>query len=199
MLNTGVRSNRDWYSLLLRVAVCTSSKQTSHPESVAIRLYSNSSIVATTSLWLSPRVYLTMGSKRRTPLYIHAEVVRRDADGRRELDELHRQAQTAFAARNSSMDQQPDLLEQERRNIAEERIRAPVVAEAVKFGAGLIVCLTPLVVVVYLLRCLRSDDGVDAAMFEVLIDEISSEQPRLFRAQPESRALPGPSANSGGP
>ena len=129
---------------------------------------------------------------------IHAEIVQRDADGRRELDELHRQTHAATTSRIQAVDQQRDLLEQERRKIAEERARAPVVAEAVRFGAGLIVCLTPLVVVVYLLRCLGSAEAVDAATLSVLVDEITSDQPRLFRSQRPAE-LPGPSADSRGP
>ena len=100
--------------------------------------------------------------------------------GHRELDELHREVHASIAARM----QRRDLLEVERRKIAEERARAPVVAEAVRFGAGLIVCLTPLVVVVYLLRCLGSAEGVDAATFEVLVDELVTNQRRLLLAQP---------------
>lgn len=126
---------------------------------------------------------------------IHSEVVRRDTNGRQALDELHRQTHAAVAARIQTAEQQRDLLEQERRKIAVERARAPVVAEAVKFAAGLIVCLTPLLVVVYLLRGLRSDNGVDATMVDVLIDELVTEQPRLFRARPQPAELPGPSAD----
>ena len=128
---------------------------------------------------------------------IRAEIVQRDADGRRELDELHRRTHAAVAARIQTAEQQRDLLEQERKKIAADRARAPVVAEAVKFVGGLIVCLTPLFVVVYLMRCLRSDDGVAAATFDVLIDELMSDQPRLLHAQPQPRELPGPSAESG--
>ena len=127
---------------------------------------------------------------------IHAEIVQRDAAGRRELDELHGQAHTSITSRIQAIDQQRDLLEQERQKIAEERQRAPVVAEAVKFVGGLIVCLTPLAVVVYLLRYLRSGDAVDAATLEVLVEEITSDQPRLFRAQPRSPELPSPTADS---
>ena len=129
---------------------------------------------------------------------IHAEIVRRDADGRHELDELHRQTHAAVAAHIQVAERQRNLLEQERRQIAEERVRAPVVAEEVRFVGGLIVCLTPYLVVVYLLRCLRSAEGVDATTLSVLVDEVTSDQPRLFRAR-RSAELPGPSANSGDP
>ena len=68
---------------------------------------------------------------------------------------------------------------------------APVVAEAVKLVGGLIVCSLPLVVVIYLLRSLRhGNDGPDAAMVEVLVDELVAERPRLLSMRGERRALP---------
>jgi hypothetical protein len=127
---------------------------------------------------------------------IHHKIVQRDADGRRELDELHRQAQASIATRTQAVDQQRDLLEQERRQIAAERARAPVVAEAVKFVGGLIVCSLPLVVVVYLLRSLRSrGDNTDAAMVEVLVQELVAAQPRLLAGPAPRPALPSASTD----
>ena len=82
-------------------------------------------------------------------------------------------------------------MEQERRQIAAERARAPVVAEAVKFVGGLIVCSLPLVVVIYLLRSIRSSSSdADAAMVEVLVEELVAERPRLLSTRAERRALP---------
>jgi hypothetical protein len=120
---------------------------------------------------------------------IHEQVMQRDADGRRELDELHRQAHAAFTKRTEVIDRERDLMEQERRQIAAERARAPVVAEAVKFVGGLIVCSLPLIVAVYLLRCLRNGGDVDAAMVEVLVEELVAERPRLL-SRTDRRALP---------
>jgi len=70
---------------------------------------------------------------------MHEQIVQRDAGGRRKLDALHRETHAAFSIRTQAIDRQRDLLEQERREIAEERLRAPIVAEAVKFAGGLIV------------------------------------------------------------
>jgi flagellar biosynthesis GTPase FlhF len=122
---------------------------------------------------------------------IHLEVVQRDTAGRKELDELHKQTQSAFAERTQAIDQQRDLLEEERQQIAAARQRDPVIAEAVKFAAGLIVCVLPLGVVVYLLRTLgRNEAGFDSEMVDLLVQEITAENPRLLFTQPP--ALPGP-------
>lgn len=93
-----------------------------------------------------------MRQQTRVLYVIHGQIVQRDADGRRELDELHRQAHASIAARSQVIDRQRDELEHERRQIAAERVRAPVIAEAVKFVGGLMVCVLPLIVVIYLLR-----------------------------------------------
>ena len=127
---------------------------------------------------------------------IHGQIVQRDADGRRELDELHRQTHASITRRTQAIDRERDLMEQERRQIAAERSRAPVVAEAVKFVGGLIVCSLPLVVVIYLLRCLqRNSCDTDAAMVEVLVEELVAGQPRLL-SRPRPPALPQASANA---
>jgi len=128
---------------------------------------------------------------------MHEQIVQRDADGRRELDALHRETRAAFAVRTQAIDRQRDLLEQERREIAEERLRAPIVAEAVKFAGGLIVCALPLVVVIYLLRCLRSNDDTDSAVVETLVEELLAEQPRLL-ATAATPAWSGPSSDGDG-
>jgi hypothetical protein len=120
---------------------------------------------------------------------IHEQVVQRDADGRRELDELRSHAQAAIAKRTQAIDHQRDQMEQERRQLAAQRARAPIIAESVKFVGGLLVCMLPLVVVIYLLRCLRNGGDADAAMVEVLVEELAAERPRLLSTR-ERRALP---------
>ena len=72
-----------------------------------------------------------------------------------------------------------------------------MISEAAIFADGLIVCSTPLLVVVYLLRCLRDSDVVDGATLDLLVDEITSDQPRLLRSQRPAE-LPVPSADIGG-
>ena len=121
---------------------------------------------------------------------IHEQIVQRDAEGRRELDELHRKAHASIVTRTQAIDRERDQMEEERRQLAAERTRAPVVAEAVKFVGGLIVCSLPLIVVIYLLRSLKTNSGdADAAMVEVLVEELVAERPRLI-ASADRRALP---------
>jgi len=129
---------------------------------------------------------------------MHEQIVQQGADGRRKLDALHRETHAAHAARAQAIDRQRDLLEQERREIAAERLRAPIVAEAVKFAGGLIVCALPLVVVIYLLRNLRSNDDTDAAVVEAFVEELVAERPRLLPAAAPP-ALSGPEGDAEAP
>ena len=142
-------------------------------------------------LALQQRVVDAEAKSREDLQRIHQTIVQRDAEGRNELDELHRQAHASIAARTQAIDRERDLMEQERRQIAAERTRAPVVAEAVKFVGGLIVCSLPLIVVIYLLRSLcNSSSDTDAAMVEVLVEELAAERPRMMSTRGERRALP---------
>jgi len=111
-------------------------------------------------------------------------LVEADAQGRRENVELHRQIE----AERSGINQQRDALEQERRQMADERNRDPIIAESIRAAAGLIAAILPLAVCVYLLRGLfhKSDDE---AMAEVLIEELVAHKPLL--AEPEGLFLPG--------
>ncbi len=74
---------------------------------------------------------------------------------------------------------------------------APIVAEAVRFAGGLIVCVLPLVVVIYLLRSLRgNNDDTDSAMVELMVSEIVSGEPRLLPSPTQPPALPSASSES---
>ncbi|MCA9269416.1 MAG: hypothetical protein KDA41_13135, partial [Planctomycetales bacterium] len=146
-------------------------------------------------LTLQQQVVDAEATSREDLQRIHEQIVQRDADGRRELDEMHREAHTSITARTQAVDQQRDLMERERRQLAVERARAPIVAEAVKWVGGLIACLAPLVVVVYLIWSLRSSSESDSAVVEVLVEELVAERPRLLAGRRGPAALPQPAAD----
>jgi hypothetical protein len=114
------------------------------------------------------------------------KLVEADAKGRTENLELHRQIETE----RSGINQQRDALEQERRQIAEQRNRDPIVAESIQAFAGLIAAILPLFVCLVLLRGLfhRSDQETLA---EVLIQDFVSRQPLLSEAATASLPQPG--------
>jgi hypothetical protein len=111
-------------------------------------------------------------------------LVEADVKSRTENIELHRQIE----AERSGINEQRDALEQERRQIAGERIRDPIIAESIRAVAGLIAAILPLIVCLFLLRGLfhKSDQETLA---EVLIEDLVSGQALL--SEPSAVSLPG--------
>src|ERR1700685_1393054 len=72
-------------------------------------------------------------------------LIEADAKSRTENVALHRQIEVERAGVN----QQHDALEQERREIATDRIRDPIVAESIRTAAALIAAILPLVVCLF--------------------------------------------------
>ncbi len=98
-------------------------------------------------------------------------LVEAEAQGRAENLELHRQIE----AERTGIHQQRDALERERRQMAVERNRDPVIAESIQVAAGLIAAVLPLLVCLYLLRGLF-DKPDQEALAELLIDNLVSRQ-----------------------
>jgi len=120
------------------------------------------------------------------------KLVEADAQARRETIQL----QHVIQNERSGINQQRDALEEERRQIAEQRNRDPIVAESIQAAVGLVVAALPLVVCLFVLRALfhKSDDE---AMVDVLIEELVTQEPLLAEAgglflphQTEVRSLP---------
>src|SRR5580704_478112 len=112
------------------------------------------------------------------------KLVEADAKSRTENIELHRQIE----AERSGVNQQRDVLEQERRQIAQERNRDPIVADSILALGGLIATILPLLVCLFLLRGLfhKSDQE---ALAEVLVEDLVSRRPLL--SGPAVVSLPG--------
>jgi hypothetical protein len=111
-------------------------------------------------------------------------LVEADAKSRTENNELHRQIESE----RSDINQQRDALEQERRQIAAERIRDPIIAESIQAVAGLIAVMLPLLVCLLLLRGLYQKPPGET-LAEVLIEDLVSQHPLL--SEPEAVSLSG--------
>jgi hypothetical protein len=116
-------------------------------------------------------------------------LVEADAKSRTENLALHRQIEVERA----DVNQQRDALEQERRQIAAERNRDPIIAESIQLAAGLIAAVLPLLVCLYLLRGLFDKPDQDA-LAELLVEDLVSRQPLLGNSAalnlPETRGDP---------
>jgi len=120
------------------------------------------------------------------------QLVEADAKARHELSAMHKQLQTGMQSERQRVDQQRDKLELERRDIARQRHREPILAAVITQAALLIAAAVPLVYGIYLFRAVKTEDP-DAALGELLIGEFSAQQPTLIHdAWARPLALPAP-------
>jgi hypothetical protein len=120
-------------------------------------------------------------------------LVEKDAVARRELIQAQHQFHSGVATERASVDRQREAMETERRELATQRQRDPIIAEAVQ-GLGIpLACLMPLVICLYVLRHLGTDSNDHEALSELLVCELTSERP-LFLPPPSGIAprLQGP-------
>ena len=81
-----------------------------------------------------------------------------------------------------TIDRQHDELEKERRQIAAQRHRDPIIAGAIMQAAGFLAAVVPLALALVLLRSLQHEDP-DALVGELLLQEFTSERPLLIDRQ----------------
>ena len=111
------------------------------------------------------------------------ELVEKDAEARRELIAAQQELTSQLNDQQATVDAGRGQLEQDRREIAEQRHRDPIVATAIQNTGLIIGCLLPLIVAVYVIRQMQSQEPDHAAVAEMLVLEVTSDEPRL---------LPGP-------
>jgi hypothetical protein len=102
------------------------------------------------------------------------KLVEADAQSRRDHIQLQQNLQTE----RTGINQQREALEGERREIADQRNRDPIVAESIKTAAGLIVAALPLVICLLLVRGLFHKPD-DEAVADVLVEELLAHDPIL--------------------
>jgi hypothetical protein len=112
------------------------------------------------------------------------ELVAHDAQARQELIAAQERLTTQLNQQQASIAAGRDQLEQDRRQIAEQRFRDPILAAAIQNAGLLIACTLPLIVCIFVIKRMSSREPDDAAVAELLVYELTSDRPRL---------LPGPS------
>ena len=85
-------------------------------------------------------------------------LVEQDAEARREMISAQRELQNELVQQQATVNTQRDRLEEERRHLAQQRGRDPIVAAAIQYGAGLLACLLPLLVCVFVLYRMTADN-----------------------------------------
>jgi hypothetical protein len=108
------------------------------------------------------------------------ELVERDAEARRELIAAQQEMTSQLNEQQATVDAGRDQLEQDRREIAEQRHRDPLIAAVIQDFGLAIACLLPLLVAVFVIRQMHSQEPDHAAIVELLTLELTSEEPRLL-------------------
>jgi hypothetical protein len=111
------------------------------------------------------------------------ELVEHDAEARRELIAAQQELTSQLNGQQSAIYTGHEQLEQDRREIAEQRHRDPIIAAVIQDFGLFIACLLPLVVAVFVIRQIQSQEPDHAAVAELLVLELTADEPRL---------LPGP-------
>ncbi len=110
------------------------------------------------------------------------ELVLQDATARRELLAAQTELTSQLHDQRSRVDAGRDQLEQERRQIATQRTRDPLLAAAI-YDVGLVlVSVLPLLVCLYVIRQMQVQEPDHAAVAEMLVLELTSQQPRFLQA-----------------
>src|SRR5690606_20692453 len=95
-------------------------------------------------------------------------------------------------------DEQQNQLEDDRRTLAAQRHRDPLIANTLLTVALVAATLLPLLVAYWLLVRTQETSGDDAQLAEVLIGELTAETPLLLAPDPRTGpALPGPEQEGG--
>jgi len=111
------------------------------------------------------------------------ELVEHDAEARRELIAAQQELTSQLNGQQSAIHTGHQQLEQDRREIAEQRHRDPIIAAVIQNIGLTLACLLPLLVAVFVIRQMQSQEPDHAAVAELLILEMTADEPRL---------LPGP-------
>ncbi|MEX0867427.1 MAG: hypothetical protein WD030_08710, partial [Pirellulales bacterium] len=103
------------------------------------------------------------------------QLVEADAAARKEMVALQREVQ----AERTEVGQQRDALEGERREIAAQRQRDPIIAATITNLGLLLACLLPLLIALYLL-CRPVEPADDREVAELLLTDLVSDKPLLL-------------------
>jgi hypothetical protein len=107
-------------------------------------------------------------------------LVEGDAEARRDLLEAQKQLTSELHSERAGIDRQREEMEQERRNIAAQRHRDPVIARAIGAVGLTLACLLPLLLAAFVIRAVNQDGDDSAELGKLLVMEMTAEQPLLL-------------------
>ena len=104
------------------------------------------------------------------------ELIEADAKSRQDMVALHRELQSEQAV----VSRQRDALEAERRELAQARQRESLLIPVLQGSGGLLVVVAALVFCAFLLAGLRRGEETPEALGELLLEELTAEQPLVI-------------------
>ncbi len=123
------------------------------------------------------------------------EVMKRDAEFRQELISAHQSLTKQLNQQQSVIDANRDRLENDRRELAQQRYRDPIIATVLQNSAIMVACLLPLLVALLGIWQMQHQEPDHAAIAELLVAELTSERP-LFLPTPIFPRLAAPAEAS---
>ena len=111
------------------------------------------------------------------------ELVEADSSAREEIISLQRDIQ----AERTEIGRQRDQLEEDRRRLAAQQHRDPIIAATIMQVGMVVACVLPLILCWYLLHR-EPAQADDATVAEVLIEDLSAESPLFLPAPAEHHA-----------
>jgi hypothetical protein len=110
------------------------------------------------------------------------------AIGSRELVEADARARAELVAQQSGVNQQRDQLEQDRKAIAAQRYRDPLIAAVITHLGLIAICLLPLVLCWQLLRQ-PNEPATNQELTEILLNDLVSAEPLLLLPEDQLQRL----------
>jgi hypothetical protein len=107
----------------------------------------------------------------------------RQAEQNRELAQVvadQQSIQKGIENQHQRLDDERSALDSERRAIAAQRVRDPIIANALIGAVILAACVLPLVLAFFVLRGAHKAEPDDAALTELLVQELVAEEPLLL-------------------
>jgi hypothetical protein len=116
-----------------------------------------------------------MARQSQTVAEATKQLIQAESDVQKDATHLQQQ----LHAERAGLDQQYEQLETERRTMAAQRHRDPIIAQAIAGAVGLLVAALPLVLCWYLVKSLSLSVSDDAAAAEILIEQLAAQSPLL--------------------
>jgi hypothetical protein len=111
-----------------------------------------------------------------------ADLVEQNAKSRQDFLEAHETLTMQINSQQSALDTARSQLEQDRKDIASQRHRDPIIAAAIQGVGVFFACLLPLAVAMFVIWQMRSQGQDESAVADLLITELTAEKPLFLPA-----------------